>query len=107
MSFLSQFEISEPLMRWREPNAYSKEDRVTKASSQPPRQTRYKDIESCSVSHESYHAIRFATLTLALKKGLPAGQVTRIALPDDSSLERALQVLRNKGIKIEGHDVPS
>ena len=155
MSFLSQFTLSEPLMRWREPNAYSRrdlaqrgrlilfavvlmtpslliimspepirvrmilasffgvigvavfirvwfglgnvvclqQDHVSKASSRPARRTRYKDIASCSVSHDSYHDTKFAIVTFALKKGLPAGQVTQIALPDDSSLEQAMHIL--------------
>ena len=173
MSFLSQFTLSEPLMRWREPNAYSRRDlsrlrawigfalifmapilllfiapytdmdsspgrnifvasflwvvgtlaflriwfgpgnvvclqrdHVSKASSRPTLRTRYKDIVSCSVSHDSYHDAKFAIVAFALKKGLPAGQVRQIALPDDSSLERALHILQDKGIKIEGHDMP-
>jgi hypothetical protein len=164
MSFLSQFEMGEPLMRWREPNAYIRrgllqhggciifivvllipsllliasrylgragillasafivigafifvrvwfgpgdvvcfnKDCITKASSRPPRRTRYKDIVSCSVGRDSYHYVKFAIITFALKKGLPAGQVAQIALFDDPSLERALHILRDKGIEIEG-----
>jgi len=167
MSFIPQPETSEPLMKWREPNAYSKrdvsqhgrwfgfivvllvpslllivsshgnrsrmllaafflvvgvfifvrvwfgsgdvvclkEDHVTKASNWPPRRTRYKDIITCSVGHDSYNDIKFFILTFTLKKGLPPGQVTQVVLPDDSGLERVLQILRGKGINIEGNDL--
>ena len=168
MSVLSTFNVGEPLMKWREPNAYSRqdisqprgwiglafvvlvpillllispyfdrdklspramyilvsffvvlgaaifvrtwfgpgnvvclnEDHLSRATSRPVRRTRYRDIESCSVSHDSYDGIKFSILTFALRKGLPVGQVTQIVLPDDSSLDRALQILRDKGIKI-------
>jgi hypothetical protein len=76
------------------------EDYVAKAISRPAWQTRYKDIESCSVSYDSYHDSKFCILTFTLKKGLPTGQVGQIVLPDDSTLERALQILRDRGIKI-------
>jgi hypothetical protein len=76
------------------------EDHVSKATSRPARRTRYKDIESCSVSHDSYQNSKFSILRFVLRKGLPTGQVTQIVLPDDSSLDRALQILRDRGIKI-------
>ena len=167
MSFLSQFTLSEPLMRWREPNAYSRrdasrprawigfaliflapilllfiapytdmdssprrnlfvacflwvvgalaflriwfgpgdvvclqQDHVSKASSRPARRTRYKDIESCTVSHDSYHDAKFAILSFSLRKGLPSGQVSQIVFSDDSILERALQIFRDRGVEI-------
>ena len=76
------------------------QDHVSRASSRPARRTRYKDIESCIVSHDSYHDIKFSTLKFSLRKGLPSGQVRQIVLPDDSTLERALQIFRDRGVKI-------
>ena len=162
MSFLSQFILSEPLMRWREPNAYSRhdiaqrgrlilfgvvlmipsllimmspetkqvrmilaslfgaigvavfirvwfgpgdvvclqQDHISKASNRPALRTRYTDIESCSVSHDSYHDAKFPILSFTLKEGLPSSQVRQIVFPDDSTLERALQIIRDRGVKI-------
>jgi hypothetical protein len=45
-----------------------KEDQVTKATGRPPRRTRYKNIESCGVSHESYNDVKFSVLKFTLKK---------------------------------------
>ena len=76
------------------------EDCVSRARSRPPRRTRYQNIKSCIVSHESYDSIKFSALKFTLKIGLPAGQVEKIVLPEDVNLDRVLHILRDKGVKI-------
>jgi hypothetical protein len=72
--------------------------------------TFYNDMESCLVSHDSYGGIKFSILKFTLKperKILSIGQVTKVAVPDDVTLEKILQILRDKGVKIVEEILPS
>ena len=83
------------------------EDCVSRARSRPPRRTRYQNIKSCIVSHESYDSIKFSALKFTLKIGLPAGQVEKIVLPEDVNLDRVLHILRDKGVKVVEEPLPA
>lgn len=83
------------------------EDCVSRASSRPPRRTRYQNIRSCIVSHESYDGIKFSVLKFTLKIGLPAGQVEKIVLSEDVNLDRVLHILRDKGVKVIEEPLPA
>jgi hypothetical protein len=80
-----------------------KEDCITKAISRPARRSSYKNIEFCSVNHCTYNEIKFSILKFTFKKEggrLPIGEVQQVAVPNDVNLERVLQILRNKGVKV-------
>jgi len=86
---------------------YLKEDCFSRATSRPASRTRYQNIKSCNVSHESYNGIKFSVLKFTLKTGLPASQVEKIVLPEDVNLDRVLHILRDKGVKVVESPLPS
>ena len=77
-----------------------KEDHITDGSGRSVDRSRYRDIECCSVSRDRYKDTKFSILRFTTKKGLPAGQVKEVAVPDDVNLEKILQILRDKGVKV-------
>ena len=80
-----------------------KEDCITKAISRSAWRSLYKNIECCSVNHCSYNDIKFSVLKFTFKKEggvLPIGEVQQVAVPNDVNLERVLQILRDKGVKV-------
>ncbi|MGO8836764.1 MAG: hypothetical protein ACLQAH_18100 [Limisphaerales bacterium] len=164
MGFLSDI-VSEPLMKWREPNAYVrknlsrgrwivllivlliapvglaasfwsdhhlskgriilisfftgigtlafvrtwfgpgdvvclKEDHITDGVGRSADRSQYRNIEYCDVSHDNYNGTKFSVLRFSVRKGLPAGQVKEVAVPDEVNLEHILQILRDKGVKV-------
>jgi hypothetical protein len=84
-----------------------KENHITKATSWPPRKTLYQNIECCNVRHDNYAGIKFCVLKFTIRRGLPAGQVTEVAVPDDANWDRVLHILRDKGVKVIESPLPS
>ena len=77
-----------------------KEDCVIKGLGAAPRKTLYEHILSCTICPDSYNNIKFFIVKFALKKELPAGQITQVVVPDDGNLKRILQILRDKGVNV-------
>jgi hypothetical protein len=84
-----------------------KENHITKVTSWPPRKTLYQNIECCNVRHDNYAGIKFCVLKFTIRRGLPAGQVTKVAVPDDASWDRVLHILRDKSVKVVESPLPS
>ena len=84
-----------------------KEDHITDGAGRSADRSRYRDIECCNVSHDSYNNIKFSVLKFSVRKGLPVGQIKEVAVPDDVSLEHVLQILRDKGVKVVEMPLPS
>ena len=84
-----------------------RENHITKATSRPPRRTLYKNIECCNVRHDNYDGIKFCVLEFTIRSGLPAGQVTKVAVPDDANWDRVLHILRDKGVKVIEEPLPA
>jgi hypothetical protein len=78
--------------------------------SRPARRSLYKNIESCNVSYCIYNDINFSVLKFKFTKEggfLPIGEVQQVAVPNNVNLERVLQILRDKGVKVIEESLPS
>ena len=62
----------------------------------------YADIESCTVHRDSYKGTEFSVLRLKNKHKLVivVGPVELIVVPNDTSLDSVLKILRDKGVQI-------
>src|ERR1700690_2652869 len=52
-----------------------KDDRITDGAGRTANRSRYKDIECCNVTHDSYNDTKFSVLKFSVRKGLPVGQI--------------------------------
>jgi len=75
------------------------EEEIIQAPGTSAHRCLYKNIAYCKVSQDSYRGTVFFVLRFTLKKGLPAGQVRQVAVPDNLTLKQVVQFLCDKGVK--------
>jgi hypothetical protein len=76
------------------------EDHIAKRAGRSAKRTSYQNIVRCSIRHDAYNGSKFAVLSFDVIRGLPLGQVTEVAVPDDATLDRILHVLQDKGVRL-------
>jgi len=77
-----------------------KEDHISKRNGRSANRTTFQNIVGCRVRHDAYNGSKFAVLSFDVKRGLPVGQVTEAAVPDDATLDLILHILQDKGVRV-------
>jgi hypothetical protein len=74
---------------------------ILSSSGRSIRRTYYRDIEGCNVISTHYKGNKFFILKFHLVKGLPAGQIREIGVPESVDLQSVLDVLKKNSIRID------
>jgi hypothetical protein len=95
---------------WFLPGAsiHLKELCVTRRLGKSSNRSNYSEIESATVHLDNYKDKRFFVIRFKLKeKPTLNTKVLQIVIPEDVNLERILQILRDKGVKVVEGPLPS